>query len=187
MVHVLSGIPVPVSLCRDVEIALHPIHVHTPVDSATVSVPALGPHSLAKLALPRLFQYVIDMILATANLDKSVGARIVESRRVLLEEVPGEDAVGGGVLDVDVEGFAVHGDRNVEVDLHLMADARFDEEVLFFMAREMRGKFVIGEPDAGGEEEKGYDATAGGAGGVGCTSFCWRGLASTGEARERAD
>lgn len=174
MVDVLPCIPVPVSLRGDVEIALHPIHVHTPVDSAAVPVPALGPHSLAEFALPRLLQHLINMILATAELNKSMRARIVEGGRVLLEEVCGEDAVGGSVLDIDMESFAVHGNGDVEVNLHLVADARLDEEVLFFIAREMRGKFVVGEPDAGSKEKDGYKAAAGGSGGVGCTSFCWR-------------
>lgn len=174
MVDVLPCIPVPVSLRGDVEIALHPIHVHTPIDSAAVPVPALGPHSLAELALPRLLQHLIDMVLATADLDKSMGTRIIEGGRVFLEEVPGENAVGGGILDIDMESFAVHGDGDVEVDLHFVADARLDEEVLFFMAREMRGEFVVGEPDAGSEEKDSYEAAAGGPSGVGCTSFCWR-------------
>lgn len=174
MLDVLPCIPVPVSLRGDVEIALHPIHVHTAVDSAAVPISALGPHSLAELALPRLLQHLIDMVLATTDLDKSMRAGIVEGGRVLLEEVSSEDAVGGGVLNINVEGFAVHGDRDVEVNLHFVADARLNEEVLFFMAREMRGEFVVGEPDAGSEEKDSCEATAGGTGGVGCTSFCWR-------------
>lgn len=169
---VLSGIPVSVSLRRDVEIALHPIHVHAPVDPAAVAVPAFRPKGLAKLALPRLFQNFVDMVLATADLNESVRARVVEGGRVLLKEVPGEDSVGRGVLDVDMEGLAVHGDCDVEVDLHLMADTRFDDEVLFFITREVRGELIVGEPDAGGEEKEGHNAAAGGARGVGCTSFC---------------
>lgn len=137
MIDVLPGIPVTVSLRSDMEIPLHPIHVHAPIDPTAVPVSALRPRGFAELALPRLLQNFIDMILATANLDEPVRARVVEGGRVFLEKVRSEDAVRGGILDVNVERVAVHSDRDVEVDLHLVADAWFDKEVLFFMAREM--------------------------------------------------
>lgn len=137
MIDVLPGIPVTVSLRSDMEIPLHPIHVHAPIDPTAVPVSALRPRGFAELALPCLLQNFIDMILATANLDEPVRARVVEGGRVFLEKVRSEDAVRGGILDVNVERVAVHSDRDVEVDLHLVADAWFDKEVLFFMAREM--------------------------------------------------
>lgn len=103
MIDVLPGIPVTVSLCSDMEIALHPIQVHAPIDPTAISISALRPRSFAELALPRLLQNFIDMILATANLDEPMRTRVVEGSRVFLEKVGSENAVGGGILDVNVE------------------------------------------------------------------------------------
>ena len=50
------------------------------------------------------------------------------------EEVAGHDAVHGGVLDVNVQVFAVHGDDDVEVELEFMADAALDGEVVGIVA-----------------------------------------------------
>lgn len=75
-----------------------------------------------------------------------------------------------------MEGVAGHGDGDVEVDLHFVANAGLDEEVLLFIAAEVGGEFVVGEPEAGGEEDERYEAAAGGAGCVGLAGFGWRGF-----------
>lgn len=69
----------------------------------------------------------------------------------LLEELAGENAVSGGVLDVDVEGLAGHLDNDVQVQLEIVRHALFDAEVVVLGAFEPGAEF--GEGEDGADEE----------------------------------
>lgn len=53
-----------------------------------------------------------------------------------LEQVAGENAVAGGILNVDVEGVAGHANNEIKVQLQVMADTLFDAEVVVLGAVE---------------------------------------------------
>ena len=71
---------------------------------------------------------------------------------IFLEQVPREDTVAAGVLDVYVQILALHGDDGVEVDLESLRDAFFDAELLRLGARVPPPKLAEGEEKA--EERK---------------------------------
>jgi hypothetical protein len=50
------------------------------------------------------------------------------------EKFAGHNAIHSGVLYVNVEVLAGHGDDNIEVQLEFMADAAFDREMVGFCA-----------------------------------------------------
>ena len=46
--------------------------------------------------------------------------------RFLHKEIAGQDAVHGGILHIDMEVGASHGDDDVEIELQFMTDAALD-------------------------------------------------------------
>ena len=74
------------------------------------------------------------------------------------EQVAGHNAVHGGVLDVDVQVFALHGDDDVEVELQFMPDAAFDGEVVGFVAGPPC--FQLGEGEQCTENDQGESPLA---------------------------
>lgn len=69
-------------------------------------------------------------------------------RRVAAQHVAREDAVARGILDVDVEVGAEHGDDDVEVDLEFVGDAFFDGEEVGFVAGVPAAELGEGEEGA---------------------------------------
>lgn len=74
-----------------------------------------------------------------------------------------------------MEVVTIHGDDDVEVDLHLMGDALFDGEEVRFMAAVPPEKLADREKEGGEDKDEGGIATGGGAAGVGGFGFGWRG------------
>ena len=70
---------------------------------------------------------------------------------IFRQKIAGQDAVAGGILDIDMEVVAEHGDDDVKVNLQLVGDTFFDGEEVGFMA------VVPAEEFADGEEERDDD------------------------------
>ena len=146
----LAELSVTMTTSGDVEVALDLVEIETTEDAAAVGVTAdtrgLVPASLLEassndimnmlLAEPLI---VLPGIIAGAGNRAAVlvGAELVDAlgidpvlplSGILLEAGGGEDAVAGGILDVHVQVLALHAHDDVEVDLHLAADALLDGE-----------------------------------------------------------
>lgn len=146
---------------RDVEIALDFVALETPIDPAALSHRSSPPHPRRPLELllldPAHFaQHMPNMrillflphVLRIGQLMRSFhGGPVTPIGRILVQQVAGEDAIAAGVLHVDVEIMAEHGDNNVQVDLELVRHAFLDREEMGFMA------LVPAEELAEGEEE----------------------------------
>ena len=91
------------------------------------------------------------------------------------QQIAGEDAVARGILDVDVEVVAEHGDDDVEVDLELVGDSLLDRKEVGFMAAVPAQEFADGEEEGEGDQEEGGVAAGGGATGIGRFGFGWEG------------
>lgn len=145
MVQVFPKLHVPVTPGSDVEIALDPIQIHAPKDAAAVAG-AAQPRRLGPLGpLSTQPHDVVDVLLAETLLValarddlavlvpvEPVGSLYVDPLGprggVALELGGGEDAVAGGVLDVDVQVGALHPHDRVQVDLHVVAHTLLDSE-----------------------------------------------------------
>lgn len=67
------------------------------------------------------------------------------------QQIAGEDAVARGILDVDVEVVAEHGDDDVKVDLELVGDSLFDGKEVGLMAAVPAQEFADGEEEGKGD------------------------------------
>ncbi|KAL8685207.1 MAG: hypothetical protein Q9218_007904, partial [Villophora microphyllina] len=74
---------------------------------------------------------------------------------ILRQEIASEDAIAAGVLDVDVEVMAEHGDNDIEVDLQLMGDTLLNGEEVGFMAAIPAEKFTKGEEEGDEDQDEG--------------------------------
>lgn len=92
--------------------------------------------------------------------------------RVTREHVTSQDAITAGVLDVDVQVAAEHGDHDIEVDLQVMRNPFFHAEQVGFMATVPATEFGEGEQEREEEEDQRCVATSRGAAGVGGFGFC---------------
>ena len=111
------------------------------------------------------------MFLAPWHLDQAVGGGVVEGGFFFCEELAGEDAVERGVLDVDVQRVARHGDGDVEVDLHVVADGFFDDELLRREPFGVDEDFPEKEREGREEDADGYEPAARRRGAVGFARF----------------
>lgn len=169
----------------NVEITLHLIALETPVDPAAFPHRGPPPHPRRPLKLllldPTHFaQHMPDMrillflphIFRVRQLMRSLhGGPVVPIGGILVQQIAGEDTVAAGVLDVDVQIVAEHGDDDVEVDLELMRDALFDGEEVAFMAAVPAEELADGEEERDEDQDEGGVATGGGAAGVGRFGF----------------
>lgn len=157
MVEMISYLSVAVAPGCDVEIALHLVQVQAAVDATTVCK-SLGLGGLRPLrSLPASGNDIVDvfftetLILIThippalagvdpplAVLSELVHALVVDplvpGRGVSRQFVSRQNVISRGVLDVYVQVEALHLDHYVKVDLHFMADALLDCEVVGFVA-----------------------------------------------------
>lgn len=145
MVQVFPKLHVSVASSSNVEIALDPIQIQAAKDAAAVA----GPAELRRLrplgSLPTQAHDVVDVLLPKAflvalardNLAVLVSVEPVVALdvdplgpggRVALELGGGEDAIAGGVLDVDMQVGALHPYDRVQVDLHIVAHTLLDGE-----------------------------------------------------------
>ena len=90
---------------------------------------------------------------------------------ILLEQVPSENPVATGILDIDVEVGALHIDDDVEIDLQVVGDALLDGKKVRFGAGPPSAQ--LGECEEGGDDDEndGHVATPGGAAGI--CRFCF--------------
>lgn len=160
----------------DVKIPLHLIPLQTPINPTTIrNLPPLHPRRLLKLPLltPHLSKHVSDMCILLLLLHRLAALQLVAAgpprprRRIAPEHVTREDAVARGILDVDVQVGAEHGDDDVEVDLEFVGDALFDGEEVGFVAGVPASELGAAEEGADYDEEEGRVAPGRGATGVG--------------------
>lgn len=137
---------ITVSTSSDVEISLHLVQVQAAVDATAITA-GTPPHPGRLAPLGLLLSErdnVVYVLLAKALvveagasddlavrvLAQLVYALVVDPLRpvggVFLQPRGSEDAVAGGVLYVDVDVLALHFHDNVNVDLHVVADALLD-------------------------------------------------------------
>lgn len=137
---------ITVSTSSNVEISLHLVQVQAAVDATAITA-GTPPHPgrLAPLGLLLSERDNVVYVLLTKALVVEAGAGddlavrilaqlvyalVVDPLRpiggVLLQPRGSEDAVAGGVLYVDVNVLALHFHDNVNVDLHVVADALLD-------------------------------------------------------------
>lgn len=135
MRQMLPQLPISMSTRRDMEIPLHFIPLQTPINPTSIRLlPPTHARTLRKLLLRIAPDLAHDMVYMRVLLLRAqpVTLLVVESlvlvRTVVallhpqiprcffaLEKVACEDAVAGGVLDVDAERVAGHVDDYVEV------------------------------------------------------------------------
>lgn len=142
VVKMLAKLKVAVAAGGDVEVSLDLVEVEAAVDAARVAVAALDLGRLCPLCLLlALVDNVVHMLLAESFVVPAracdgaalgVGRELVNTRvvhpltpvgRVLAQLLIGKNTIPSSVLHVDVEVLALHPQHNVEVDLHLVADA----------------------------------------------------------------
>lgn len=92
--------------------------------------------------------------------------------RILAQHVTRQDSIAGGILHVDVEVGAEHGNDYVQVDLQVVRHAFFDREQLRFMATVPSAEFGEGEIGGDDEEEERGVAPGGAPSGIGGFSLC---------------
>lgn len=149
MVQVLAHPHVAVTSRCDMKVSLHLVQFQASKHAAAVRL-SLWPRSLGPLSPPLSeSNNVMDMLFAKAFVVSRVPAKArVELAILVLAElmhallinplgpggglagqlVRGENAISRGILDIDVQIVAVHLDDDVEIDLHVMADAPFDSK-----------------------------------------------------------
>lgn len=178
---------VPMPSGRDVEIPLHLVPVNAPIDATRIAVPpdrrrALElppPLGRAQVVMHVLLARVLDRLLLHPARARGARARPtlrrprVPARRVLLQQIPRQDAVARGVLHVDVQVRAGHGDDQVQVDLQVVRDALFDAEGVRRRAGQPAAHLAAREEDGGEGEDDGPYAAAAGLGDVGLLGFRW--------------
>lgn len=182
MRQMLSQLPISMAPRRDMEISLHLVPFQTAINPTSIRL--LTPthtRSLCKLAsrvAPHFAHNMVHMrvlLLRAQPISLLVVESLVLVRSVVtlvhpqlpggvfaLEKFAGEDAVAGGVLDVDAERVAGHVDDDVEVELELVRDTFFHAEVVLFGAAPPCFELVEAEESADGEDEDGPLAAAGG-------------------------
>lgn len=189
MIQMRRKITVSMAARRDVKVTLHLVPLETAVDAArvdgvaTAQLGRLG-ELLARVAA-HLAEDVVHVGVLVLGLQPAgvllaeglvlVGATVglvvalvhpqLPAGGLALEQLAGQDAVTGGVLDVDVEGIAGHLDDDVQVQLEVVRDALLDAEVVVLGAAEPGAEFGDGENGADNEDEDGpLSAAAGGSG-----------------------
>ena len=190
MAQMLPKFHIPMPARCDVEIALHLVPLQAPIHAARIPLRSPShPGSLLIVPprLPHLPQHVRHMrvlllhVLSTPLVPQIVA--VVHFLRVhprgptggvFLEQIAGKNTVAAGVLDVDVEVLAPHGDNGVEVYLEGLRDAFFDAELLGFRTGKPAAKLAEGEEEAEErEDERGVPAGEGAAR-VGRLCFGWK-------------
>ena len=171
MIQMIADFHVTVPSRGNVEVALDFIPLQTPINPAVVQrlAPPTPPRCLLELPLPRHppnfpkhMRHMRILLLLPVHLPAvervhTLGINpVAPARRIARQHVPGENAVTAGVLDIDVQVAAFHGEHDVEVDLELVGDTLFDAEEVGFMA------VVPAEELGEGEEGRDYDEGEGG-------------------------
>lgn len=182
MVQVLSKLHVPVAPGSDMEVTLHPVQVQATKDATAVTLAAaqlgrlgpLGPlatqaHNVVDVLLAEALLVLLLLLLggghvALARDDAAllvpvqlVVALLVDPLRphggVAVQARGREDAVAGGVLDVDVQVGALHAHDRVEIDLHGVAHALLDREGVLLGAAPPPGQ--LGPDEHEGDDDHG--------------------------------
>ena len=173
---------------RNMEIPLHLVPLQTAINPTRPSrLASLQLWRLPKLPFhtPHLSQHMPHMRVLFLLLDHLPTVKLMHApihinpmapiRRVPVQEVASKDAIPAGVLDVDVQIGAEHGDDDVEVYLQVVGDAFFDAEEVGFVAGVPATEFGEGEHGGDYDEEEGRVAACGGATGVGWFCLGWGG------------
>lgn len=185
MIKMFPKLHIPMPSRRDMKIPLHLIPRQAPKDATTAPPAPRGPAELP-LGAPDLVQDMSGMGIAFELLLLRDGQMIEEMHplgvhplipagRIFPQRLAGQDAVATGVLHVDVEVGAAHGNDDVEVDLELMRHPFLHGEEVRFMSAIPAPE--LGHCQDGGrnqQEERGV-APRGAAAGVGGFGFGWEG------------
>lgn len=161
----ISQFHVSVAASRDVKIPLHLIPLQTAKDPTTpprATTPADARRPLELLPLPptHLPQHMSYMGILFFLLDIPFIRQAMRSARIdpmapirgiLSQQIAGKDAVARGILDIDVQVVAEHGDDDVEIDLQLVGNAFFDGEEVGFMTAVPAEEFADGEEEGDGD------------------------------------
>lgn len=123
---------------------------------------------LALLLLPDLGLAPARILLAAA-----AGRPLRPGRRILGEQIAGENAIARRVLDIDVKVIAGHRDDDVEVDLHIAGDIALDGEDVRGFAGPPAGELRGGEVEAESGEGDSPDGAVAGGCEVGLLGFGW--------------
>lgn len=179
---------IPVAPCRDMEVPLDLVPLQTAIDSTRApQIPLSQPGRFAELLLlaDHLSEHVAHMsVLLQLGFHLSWRLQRVQiplgihplqpTGGVPEQQVAGENAVAAGVLDVDVQIGAGHGDHDIEVDLKLVRHAFFHAEQVRFMPAIPATELGERKEEREEEQEQRRVATCGAATGVGGFGFCWR-------------
>lgn len=197
MVQMRRHLPIPMPTRSNVEIPLHLIPLKTAIDPARIRTLAPAhPRALGKLP-PRIApHFTQNMVHTRIVLLRAQSVLVFMAQRLVLvctavvlvvallhpqrpagvlavEQVAREDAVAGGVLDVDVQRVAGHVDDDVEVELELVRDALFHAEVVLFCAAPPCFELREAEDRADCQNQDCPLPAAAGRCRVGSFGFCW--------------
>lgn len=198
VVEVRSKLHIPVSSGRDVKVALDLVQLHAPIDPTCIPLGALSqPRRLLELlaadstarSTSHRAQHIPDMVrLVMMRGGGSSGGSVRRAVKgmhalavlplgpagvVLLQHLARQDEVAGGVLHVDVQVVAVHGDDHVEVDLQRVPDALLDAELVRLVAAVPAPELGEGEQRARQQQDHGPLSAARVPGRVGGFGFGW--------------
>jgi hypothetical protein len=172
---------------RDVKIALHLVPLQAAVDAARIRLapdprrplePAAVPAGLAQRLVHVLVGVAVDLALVDRRRQRVLAAAappapLAPVGLVQLEGDAGQDAVAGGVLDVDVDLVAVHGHDHVDVDLQRVRDALLDREGVVDGAGEPAPRLRQHQPGGSDQQEDGPGVATAGAREVRRLGFGW--------------
>jgi hypothetical protein len=144
---VLAKLLVAVATSGDVKVALDLVENKAAKDTAGVVVTTLWhlwspckilPHVSSSDIVMDVVFLVVDASSFSGTAAQLVGALDAVPVRpeggVACQGLTGHDTVSRSILNVDVQVDALHGDNNVEVDLHVVRDALFHAERVMCLA-----------------------------------------------------
>ena len=144
MIKMIPKLHISMPSSRDVKIPLHLIPRQAPKNATTAPPPARRATKLP-LGAPDLTQDMSRMGIPLELLLLRHGQVIEQMHplgidplipigRIFAQLLAREDAIAAGVLNIDVEVGAAHGDDDVEVDLQLVRHALLDGKQMRFVA-----------------------------------------------------
>lgn len=158
MIQMLSHLLITMSPRGDVEISLYFVPIQTPVYPTRIRLmtPADSRRSREfPLRVAQFSQDVADVRVFLDLLRHGAAFQLVDAfssidpvfspRTILLQHVPGQNAITAGVLDVDMEVGTIHLDDNVQIDLQVVGDALLHGEEVCFLPGVPSSEFCNGK------------------------------------------
>lgn len=186
MIQMLSKLHIPMSLGRNMKVALDLIQLQTSKNPTAIRrrTPKsrrprpLGPpppqrHNIMHMLLSKPLVMPLQILLPRDHLPVRIPSQLMNplvvdpvlpNRRVAVQLGSGQDPVARRVLHVDVDVLALHFDDDVEVDVEGVGYALFDGEGVRFRAAPPARGFGPEEDEGDEGDEDGPFAAGGGAG-----------------------